>query len=74
LVIKVAAATLFAAHAMDSSSASDPIAKAKAEQGLDLAYEISKILDTGLDKKTLEILIALCENGVNPEVRHGSRA
>lgn len=40
----------------------------RAEQGLETAYEISKILDTGLDKKTLEILIALCETGVNPEV------
>ncbi len=39
----------------------------RAEQGLEIAYEISKILDTGLDKKTLEILIALCETGVNPE-------
>lgn len=41
----------------------------QAQQGLDIAYEISKILDTGLDKKTLEILIALCETGVHPEVR-----
>ena len=32
------------------------------------AYELSKILDTGLDKETLSVLVALCENGVNPEV------
>jgi hypothetical protein len=44
-------------------------ASPQSEQGLEILYEISKILDTGLDKKTLEILIALCENGVNPEVR-----
>ena len=32
-----------------------------------VAHEISKILDTGLDKETLAILIGLLENGVNPE-------
>lgn len=30
-------------------------------------YEIAQILDVGLDKRTLSILIALCEHGVNPE-------
>jgi mitotic-spindle organizing protein 1 len=28
---------------------------------------MSKLLDCGLDKESLAILIALCENGVNPE-------
>lgn len=28
---------------------------------------MAQILDVGLDKKTLSILIALCEHGVNPE-------
>jgi mitotic-spindle organizing protein 1 len=37
------------------------------ERALDVAHEISKILDTGLDKETLAILIGLLENGVNPE-------
>ena len=32
-----------------------------------VAHEISKILDTGLDKETLAILMGLLENGVNPE-------
>ena len=32
-------------------------------------YEISKLLNTGLDRETLTILISLCECGVNPEVR-----
>ena len=41
---------------------------AKATETLDIAFEISRILDTGLDRKTVAILIALCENGVNPEV------
>lgn len=34
---------------------------------LSIAAEISSILDTGLDKETLSILISLCEAGVNPE-------
>ena len=41
---------------------------AKATETLDIAFEISRILDTGLDRKTVSLLIALCENGVNPEV------
>ena len=28
---------------------------------------MSKILNCGLDKETLSILVGLCENGVNPE-------
>lgn len=32
-----------------------------------VAFELSQVLDTGLDRETLSILIALCENGVNPE-------
>lgn len=28
---------------------------------------MAELLDVGLDKKTLSILIALCEHGVNPE-------
>ena len=34
---------------------------------LPVVYEISKILNTGLDRETLSILIGLCECGVNPE-------
>lgn len=30
-------------------------------------HEISTILDTGLDRKTLGLLIELIESGVNPE-------
>ncbi|WZN60997.1 mitotic-spindle organizing protein [Chloropicon roscoffensis] len=37
------------------------------EDVLDVAFELSQVLDTGLDRETLSILIALCENGVNPE-------
>lgn len=43
-------------------------------------YEISNILNTGLDRESLSLLVALCENGVNPdslsnvvkEIRHDS--
>lgn len=40
----------------------------EANEALDKVHQISQILDTGLDKETLNILIALCESGVNPEV------
>ncbi|CAI2162176.1 927_t:CDS:2 [Funneliformis geosporum] len=30
-------------------------------------YEISTLLNTGLDRDTLSICLNLCENGVNPE-------
>jgi mitotic-spindle organizing protein 1 len=39
----------------------------RAGEALNIAYEISSILDTGLDKETLSILISLIEAGVNPE-------
>jgi len=32
-----------------------------------VVYEISRLLNTGLDRQTLSILISLCEAGVNPE-------
>ncbi|XP_052199476.1 mitotic-spindle organizing protein 1B-like [Diospyros lotus] len=38
-----------------------------ARESLDLAFQMSNILDTGLDRHTLSILISLCELGVNPE-------
>lgn len=30
-------------------------------------YEISQLLNTGLNRETLSILVQLCDNGVNPE-------
>jgi mitotic-spindle organizing protein 1 len=37
-------------------------------------HEVSRMLDTGLDKETLGLLVALCEAGVNPEaLAHGIR-
>lgn len=38
-----------------------------ADQALDNLHQISNILDCGLDKDTLRILVGLCEAGVNPE-------
>ncbi len=46
----------------------DHVALQEANEALDIIHQISQILDTGLDKETLSILIALCESGVNPEV------
>ncbi|KAF3943349.1 hypothetical protein CMV_030085, partial [Castanea mollissima] len=34
---------------------------------LDLAFHMSNIIDTGLDRHTLSVLIALCDLGLNPE-------
>lgn len=39
----------------------------EAKESLEVLHEISQILNTGLDKSTLSILVSLCENGVNPE-------
>jgi mitotic-spindle organizing protein 1 len=39
----------------------------RAAEALSIVHEISTILDTGLDRETLSILIALIETGVNPE-------
>jgi len=36
-------------------------------EALDVAFEINKILDCGLDKESLSVCIALLETGVNPE-------
>lgn len=39
----------------------------KAKTSIDTLHEISQILDTGLDKKTLTLCISLCEMGIPPE-------
>ena len=41
--------------------------KAAGVRDLETVYEISRLLNTGLDRETLSILVSLCENGVNPE-------
>ncbi|KAL0383424.1 UNVERIFIED_CONTAM: Mitotic-spindle organizing protein 1B [Sesamum calycinum] len=45
----------------------DPEATRTARDSLELVFHMSNILDTGLDRHTLSILIALCEMGLNPE-------
>mmetsp|Transcript_48099 Transcript_48099/g.86538 ORF Transcript_48099/g.86538 Transcript_48099/m.86538 type:complete len:89 (-) Transcript_48099:132-398(-) len=36
-------------------------------EAMDIIYEISTLLNTGLNKETLAALVGLCELGVNPE-------
>ena len=43
------------------------VAEQQASRTMEVAYQISLLLDTGLNKETIGILVALCENGVNPE-------
>lgn len=45
----------------------DPEAARTARESLDLAFGMSNILDTGLDRHTLSVLVALCDLGLNPE-------
>mmetsp|Transcript_62093 Transcript_62093/g.115198 ORF Transcript_62093/g.115198 Transcript_62093/m.115198 type:complete len:130 (+) Transcript_62093:67-456(+) len=40
---------------------------AERAEGLAILYEISKLLNTGLNKDSLASLVSLCELGVNPE-------
>ena len=37
------------------------------EETLDVLYDISQLLQTGLDRETLSVLVGLTESGVNPE-------
>ncbi|RHZ86696.1 hypothetical protein Glove_46g149 [Diversispora epigaea] len=39
----------------------------EAREAMDILYEISTLLNTGLDRETLSLCLNLCENGVNPE-------
>ncbi|KAK2981080.1 hypothetical protein RJ640_012035 [Escallonia rubra] len=45
----------------------DSEAERTARESLELAFQMSNILDTGLDRHTLSILISLCDLGLNPE-------
>lgn len=44
------------------------VAVGQANATLDIVHEIATILDTGLSKEEVAIIIALIENGVNPQV------
>ncbi|GMH21437.1 hypothetical protein Nepgr_023279 [Nepenthes gracilis] len=45
----------------------DSEAARTARESLELAFHMSNILETGLDRQTLSVLIALCDLGFNPE-------
>ncbi|KVH99843.1 Protein of unknown function DUF3743 [Cynara cardunculus var. scolymus] len=45
----------------------DPEAARTARESLELVFQMSNILDLGLDRHTLSVLIALCDHGLNPE-------
>ncbi|KAL8259548.1 hypothetical protein R6Q59_027501 [Mikania micrantha] len=45
----------------------DQDAARTAKESLELVFQMSNILDTGLDRHTLSVLIALCDLGLNPE-------
>jgi mitotic-spindle organizing protein 1 len=45
----------------------DPFSVAHGDQAIDVLQQIATILDTGVDKETLRILVGLCEAGVNPD-------
>ncbi|PHU23403.1 Mitotic-spindle organizing protein 1 [Capsicum chinense] len=45
----------------------DPEAARTARDSLELVFHMSSILDTGLDRHTLSLLISLCDLGLNPE-------
>ncbi|KAL6525617.1 Glc7p regulatory subunit [Orobanche hederae] len=45
----------------------DAEAARTARDSLELVFHMSNILETGLDRHTISILIALCEMGFNPE-------
>ena len=45
----------------------DKEAAKTARESLELAFQMSNVLETGLDRHTLSVLIALCDLGLNPE-------
>ncbi|KAL5549430.1 hypothetical protein UlMin_004661 [Ulmus minor] len=49
----------------------DAEAAKTARESLDLAFHMSNMLETGLDRHTLSVLIALCDLGLNPEALAG---
>ena len=40
---------------------------APSTETLDTLFDISQLLETGLDRDTLRVLVSLTESGVNPE-------
>uniref|UniRef100_A0A0E0D2I9 Mitotic-spindle organizing protein 1 n=1 Tax=Oryza meridionalis TaxID=40149 RepID=A0A0E0D2I9_9ORYZ len=51
----------------ETETESESAAARQAKESLELAFQMSQILDTGLDRHTLSLLMALCDRGANPE-------
>ncbi|CAE6461511.1 unnamed protein product [Rhizoctonia solani] len=49
------------------SSSRESTRVANAQQTLDTLYDISQLLNTGLDRETLATCVSMIESGVNPE-------
>ncbi|KAI9478545.1 MAG: mitotic-spindle organizing gamma-tubulin ring associated-domain-containing protein [Benjaminiella poitrasii] len=45
----------------------EPTRNNEVKETVDILYEISNMLNTGLDRETLSLCISLCERGINPE-------
>ena len=54
----------FAARALRTTKQMEPRPR---DETLDVLFDISQILQTGLDRETLSVLIGMTETGVNPE-------
>ncbi|KAI8926590.1 mitotic-spindle organizing gamma-tubulin ring associated-domain-containing protein [Entophlyctis helioformis] len=39
----------------------------QAQETMDILFELSVLLNTGLDRDALSLCVSLCESGVNPE-------
>ncbi|BAF12352.1 mitotic-spindle organizing protein 1B [Oryza sativa Japonica Group] len=51
----------------ETETGTESAAARQAKESLELAFQMSQILDTGLDRHTLSLLMALCDRGANPE-------
>ncbi|OAJ36302.1 hypothetical protein BDEG_20492 [Batrachochytrium dendrobatidis JEL423] len=51
----------------DAQPTSSRMQLGQTRETMDLLYEISMLLNTGLDRETLAHCVALCEGGVNPD-------
>jgi mitotic-spindle organizing protein 1 len=62
-----ARAAPFSRHPVSSKTLARFRPSSKRARVAAVAFEISRLLDTGLDKETLSVLISLVESGVHPE-------
>ncbi|XP_048350815.1 mitotic-spindle organizing protein 1 isoform X2 [Sphaerodactylus townsendi] len=59
---------LFESPPLPFSVMANPAANLNAvRETMEVLFEISRILNTGLDMETLSICVRLCEQGINPE-------